>query len=78
VRGLDHIAILLIERVIPGPASFLFRAESLQQHLQLLEPQFEFLGHLQPRGFRDVRKVECYRSRILRTPGSVTGQAADW
>jgi hypothetical protein len=44
----------------PPRDSFLFGVESLQQHPQLLEAQFEFLGHLRPRGFRDVRKVECY------------------
>jgi hypothetical protein len=38
----------------------LFSAESLQQHPQLLEAQFEFLGHLRPRGFRNVGKVEPY------------------
>jgi len=27
----------------------LLGVESLQQHPQLLEPQFEFLGHLRPR-----------------------------
>jgi hypothetical protein len=32
----------------------LFGVESLQQPPQLLETQFEFLGHLQPRGLRDV------------------------
>ena len=30
------------------------------QNLQLLEAQFEFLGHLRPHGFRNVRKIECY------------------
>jgi hypothetical protein len=41
----------------PPCDSFLFSVESLQQHLQLLEPQFEFLSHLRPRGFRDVRST---------------------
>jgi hypothetical protein len=48
--------------------SFLFSVEGLQQHLQLLESQFEFLGHLRPRGFRDVGKVEPYRSRARSHP----------
>jgi hypothetical protein len=36
----------------------LFGVESLQQPPQLLETQFEFLGHLRLRGLRDVGKVE--------------------
>jgi hypothetical protein len=38
----------------------LFSVESLQQHLQLLEAQFGFFGHLRPRGLMDMRKVECH------------------
>jgi hypothetical protein len=34
--------------------------ESLQQHTQLLETQFEFFGHLRPRLFGNVGKVERY------------------
>ena len=48
------------DRIACPLGHYLFSVESLQQHLQLLESQFEFLGHLQPRGLRDVGKVELY------------------